>query len=203
MTVKRFFSPLLVALALVLLLLDSTVWRWLGALGRLLARLRFFAWLEDVIARLSPGWVVAVFVVPFVPLIPIIKLGEFWLLAHHHYITAVLVIIGSKVLGAAFATRIFAIAKPKMLQVRWFAAVYGWATALLALGHAALEAVPAWRTARATMHRVKSASRRAYRRLRFRVKAMMPAGRVGRRLAAARRLAARRVASHQPSPLPR
>ena len=174
---RRFATPFIVALALVVVLLDATVWRWLGWLGAQLGRLSFFAWLERIIAHLSPGMVIAVFVLPFVPIIPLLKLGELWLLAHHHYVAAVLVIIGSKVVGAAFSTRIFAIARPKMLQVAWFAAAYVWVTGLLARGHAALQAWPAW-----------VATRTAWRRLVLRIRGH---GTWSRRWLAARRLARR------------
>jgi len=54
--------------------------------------------------------VVAIVVAPFVAIIPLLKLGEFWLIAHHHYVWAAVVIVGSKVVGAALATRIFTMA---------------------------------------------------------------------------------------------
>ena len=119
---RRLGNAFIVALAVLVVLLDATVWRWLTWLGARLGHLAPIAWLERMIERLSPGWVIALFVLPFVPIIPLLKFGEFWLLAHGHYLTAILLIIGSKVVGAAFSTRIFAIARPKMLQVRWFAA---------------------------------------------------------------------------------
>ena len=175
---RRLVSSLFVALAVLVALVDATLWRWLTWIGRQLARLPLFAWLERLVERLSPAAVIAVFVLPFVPIIPLLKLGEFWLLAHHHYVAAVLVIVGSKVIGAAFSTRVFAIAKPKMLQVRWFAAAYGLATRLLERGHQVLESMPAWIAARAAV-------RRGMARL-------QGSGALGRRWEAARRLLSRR-----------
>lgn len=175
---KRIGHAGIVALAVLVVLLDATMWRWLTWLGAQLGRLAFFAWLERVVERLSPGMVITLFVLPFVPLIPLLKLAEFWLLAHHHYVWAALLIVGGKVVGAAFSTRIFAVARPKMLQVRWFAAAYGFVTGLLARGHAVLEGIPAWVATRAALHRMMA-------RLRAR-------GAWARRWAAARRLARRR-----------
>jgi hypothetical protein len=158
-----------IALAVVWALLDITVWRWFSALGRVLARIPLFAWLERLVDRLSPGWVIAVFVIPFVPLIPLLKLAELWLLANRHYVSAVALIIGGKVVGVAFSTRVFAIARPKMLQVRWFAKFHGAVTWLLDLGRQTLERIPAWRATRAWMHRARlwlaSRGRGALRRL--------------------------------------
>lgn len=152
---RRILSPLVIVLAVVWALLDATLWRWLSALGRQLARLRLFAWLERQVDRMSPGWVIVVFVVPFVPLVPLLKVTELWLLANGHYLTALLFIVATKVVGAAFSTRVFAVAKPKMMQVRWFAWLYGVLTELLELGHRTLESIPAWRATRDWVRRVK------------------------------------------------
>ncbi len=156
---RRLATPFIVALAILVVLVEATVWRWLTWIGTQLGRLAPFAWLERVIEGLSPGWVIALFALPFVPIIPMLKLGEFWLLAHHHYVSAVLLIVGSKVVGAAFSTRIFAIARPKMLQVRWFASAYGYLIGLLARGHQVLEGIPAWVATRAALHRAMASLR--------------------------------------------
>jgi len=175
--VRRLADPFIVTLAVLLVVLDATLWRWLTWLGARLGRLGLFAWLERVVERLTPRMVILVFVLPFVPIIPLLKLGEFWLLAHHHYVAAVLLVIGGKVVGAAFSTRVFAIARPKMLQVRWFATAYGWVSGMLERGHAVLESIPAWVATRAAM-----------RDLMARLRAP---GAWSRRWAAARRLARR------------
>nr|WP_314073782.1 hypothetical protein [uncultured Roseococcus sp.] len=153
---RRILSPLVIVLAVLWALLDATLWRWLSALGRQLSHLRFFAWLERQIDRMSPGWVVTVFAVPFVPLIPLLKVTELWLLANGHYFTAILFIVGTKVVGVAFSTRVFAIAKPKMMQVRWFAWLYGVLTELVELGHRTLEGISAWRATRDWLRRTKA-----------------------------------------------
>jgi hypothetical protein len=158
---QRLLTPLLVVVALVVVLLETTVWRWLTALGRVLGRLAFFAWLERLVGRLSPNAVVAVFVLPFIPIIPLLKFSEFWLIRHHHFVWAAIVIVGTKVVGAAFSTRVFAIARPKMLQVAWFARLYGGVTRLLDIGHRALEALPGWAIARRLGHRAHVAAGRA------------------------------------------
>jgi hypothetical protein len=177
---RRLLTPLLFVLAAVLLLLEATIWRWLNALGALLARLPLFAALERLVQRLSPNAVVAVFVLPFVPIIPLLKLGELWLIQRHHYVLAAVVIIGAKVVGAAFSTRVFAIAKPKLLQVRWFARAHAWVTSLVAAGHRVLEGLPAWVALRAAVHRLKQRLQAAWLRIR-------QPGWLGRRLRAAQR----------------
>jgi hypothetical protein len=148
MRTRRWLRPLALAVALPLALLEVTLWAWLSALGAQLARLPVFAWLERLVARMSPGAVIIVFVLPFIPAIPLLKLGELWLLREGHFIWAAVVIIGAKVVGAAFSTRVFAIAKPKMMQVAWFARAYGVVVGLVEMGHALLESLPVWVAAR-------------------------------------------------------
>ena len=185
---ERALTPLLIAAAIFLVLLEATVWRWLTALGQAMARLSFFAALELLIERLSPTAVVALFVLPFIPIIPLLKLAELWLIGHHHFVWAAIVIVGAKVAGAAFSTRIFAIARPKMLQVRWFGRAYGGATRLLALGHETLERLPGWAAAQRCAHRLHVAARDAVvvagESVREHIFARSQ-GRMGRRLAAA------------------
>lgn len=178
MRARRWLRPLALVVALPLVLLEVTLWAWLTALGRLLGRLPLFAWLEALVARLSPNAVVAVFVVPFIPAIPLLKFGELWLLREGHFIWAAVVIIGAKVVGAAFSTRVFAIARPKMMQVAWFARAYGVVMGLVELGHRMLEALPGWVAARAAVRGWIARARAWMRRAR---------GPLGRGVAAARR----------------
>jgi hypothetical protein len=171
---RRASTALLVVAAVIVVLLESTVWRWLTALGRALGRFALFAQLERLVERLSPGAVVAVFVLPFVPIVPLLKFGEFWLIRHHHFFWATVVIAGAKVAGAAFSTRVFAIARPKMLQVRWFARAYAGTTWLLDRGHRALAALPGWTIARAIAHRTYAVARRGVRLLGGALRARLP-----------------------------
>ena len=149
----------IILLALVAVLLEATLWRWLTALGHALSNLPVFALVERVVARLSPRMVVVVFVLPFLAVIPILKLGELWLFLHGHVVLGVLLLLAAKVVGVAFSARLFAIARPKMLQVPSFAWAYGGAVRLLAYGHALLEGIPAWVATRAFVHRLGATGR--------------------------------------------
>lgn len=186
--VQRALTPLLAVVAIIVVLLEATVWRWLTALGQVLARLAIFAALERLVERLSPGAVVAVFVVPFIPIIPLLKLGELWLIQHHHFVWAAIVIAGTKVVGAAFSTRVFAIARPKMLQIHWFARLYTGTVWLLDLGHQALERLPGWAATRTIARRLLQVARSAVTAAGSFLLAKLSAGGAGtpgRRLAAA------------------
>lgn len=152
---RRVATPVLFPLALGLVLFEATVWRLLTRIGALLARMPLFAALERLVERLSPGMVVAAFLLPLLAAVPLLKFGEIWLFVHGHLVLGLILLVGAKVVGVSFSARLFAIARPKMLQVRWFAWTYGHAIRLLALGHALLESLPAWAPARAFVHRVK------------------------------------------------
>jgi hypothetical protein len=154
---RRIASLPVLLLAVVVVLFEATVWRWLTALGDVLSRLAFFAALERLVDRLSPRAVVVVFVLPFLAFIPLLKLGELWLFLHGHLVLGVLLLVAAKVVGVAFSARLFAIARPKMLQVPAFAWGYGHMLRLLDYCHALLERVPAWIAARAFLHRVGAA----------------------------------------------
>jgi hypothetical protein len=149
----------IILLALVAVLLESTLWRWLTAFGHVLARLPVFAVLEHLVARLSPRMVVVVFVLPFLAVIPLLKLGELWLFLHGHFVLGVALLLAAKVVGVAFSARLFAIARPKMLQVPSFAWAYGGAVRLLSYGHTVLESIPAWVATRAFLHRLGATGR--------------------------------------------
>ena len=149
----------LVLLAVIVVVLEATVWRWLTALGHGLARLAPFAALERLVARLSPRMVVAVFALPFLAFIPLLKFGEIWLFLHGHVVLGVLLLVGAKVVGVAFSARLFEIARPKMLQVPAFAWAYGHAVRLWAACHGLLESLPAWVAARAFLHHLGAAGR--------------------------------------------
>ncbi|MBL6082401.1 hypothetical protein JMJ56_31020 [Belnapia sp. T18] len=156
---RRIVHTAIVLLALVAVMLEATLWRWLTALGHALSRLPVFAVVERLVARLSPRAVVVVFVLPFLAIIPLLKLGELWLFLHGHFVLGVVLLLAAKVVGVAFSARLFAIARPKMLQVPAFAWVYGKAMRLLAYGHAVLEGIPAWVATREFIHRFGATGR--------------------------------------------
>ena len=49
------------------------------------------------------------------------NLGEVWLFVHGHMALGMLLVVLAKVVGVAFSARLSSIARPKMMQVAWFA----------------------------------------------------------------------------------
>lgn len=125
-------------------------WGW-EPLQRALAwvgRLPLLRQLEAGIARLPPRAALAVFLLPTLLLLPV-KLLALAAIAHGHKLLGLAVIVLAKLLGTAVVARLFALTRPALLQLAWFARIYGrwtaWKDALLAQVRASW----AWRSGRA------------------------------------------------------
>ena len=125
--------PLRLLIALVILFEE---WGW-EPLLRLMARigqLPVLRQLEAWIARLPPALALVVFFLPGLALLPV-KIGALWLIAHGQRLLGLVVIIVAKLVGTAIVARLFALTKPALMRLPWFASLYGrwaaWKTALL------------------------------------------------------------------------
>ena len=133
--------------------------RWLRrALGALVALVILFeewgwhtlqslAALERGIQRLPPHAALAVLLLPALALLPLKLLG-LWLLARGQLLASLVLVLPSKQLGTAVVAHLFALTRPALLRMPWFARGYArwvaWKTALLAQVRASW----AWRQAR-------------------------------------------------------
>jgi hypothetical protein len=172
---RRLLRPVWVLLA-VLFLVEAWLWRrlsaaiaWvLAAIGLPRLKARLAAWVE----RLPPPAALLLFVVPALGLLPLKLLG-LWMLGHGHWLGALAVLAAAKVAGVGVTAFLFEATRPRLLRMAWFAWGYGRVQAGLRWAHRQLdpfkERVRAW--ARETVAP-------ALRRLR----AVLPRGRVGRRV---------------------
>jgi hypothetical protein len=138
---RRVLHPLLILLAL-LFLLEAWLWTrlepivaWAVAaipLERLKARI------GTAIEHLSPPATLIVFAIPLIILFPL-KFLEFWLLAHRHWVGAVLTLVAAKLVGLGITAFIFEAARTKLLQMSWFRAFYQSVLWLLERAHALVE----------------------------------------------------------------
>lgn len=124
---RRLMQPLWILLALVFL---AEAWLW-EHLKPMVARVVACLPLRDVkswttrrIAHLSPPTTLLVFLAPVIFLFPL-KLVGVWLIAHHHWLSALSVIMLGKLLGVGIAAFIFEITRPKLMLMKWFRQVYG------------------------------------------------------------------------------
>ena len=154
---KAFFSG---ALALVILF-EEWGWEPLARALAALGRLPLFRQIERGIQALPPYAALVVFFLPALAVLPV-KLFALWLLAGGHAILGVAIIFVAKVAGTAVLARLFALTKPALLRLEWFARLYErwttWKDALLAR----IRASAAWQAAR----RAKAEARELWLRLR-------------------------------------
>ena len=132
-----------------LILFEDWGWEPLGRLVARLGRLPVVASLERRVQSLPPYGALAVFFLPTIALLPV-KIAALWLIAHGQHVLGVTVILAAKVGGTAILARLFALTRPALMQLAWFARFYtrwsGWkamvvarvraSTAWLAIGRA-------------------------------------------------------------------
>ncbi len=132
--VARFGGAVLAVIAVIWLFLEEWVWDTMLAVMRWIGKLPPIHWLESQIAKLPPYAALVAFLIPAAVLLPF-KLAAFWLIAHGHSIIGMQVFIVAKLAGTALLARIFALTKPALMSISWFARAYnafmGWKLGLV------------------------------------------------------------------------
>lgn len=144
-------------LALVLIFEE---WGW-EPLQRVMARLaRWPLWgrMEAQIRSLPPYAALMVFVVPTLLLFPVKLLALYWI-GKGHALLGLGAVLVAKMLGTAAVARLFALTRPALMRLTWFAALYGrwksWKDPLIAR----VKATPAWRAIHALMRKLRASLR--------------------------------------------
>ncbi len=162
---RRLLRGIFAVFAALWMVLEEWIWDSLTAAMRWLGRLPPVRWLEVRIARLSPRAAMAVFVVPWLLLLPA-KILSLWFLSTGHMALGVLVFVVAKLIGTALLARLFTLTKPALLQIAWFRRFYGWFTALKNRLYTYVKSLRAYQLARSWMARVRAAMRGWWRALR-------------------------------------
>ncbi|MCK9913600.1 hypothetical protein MXD81_30905 [Microbacteriaceae bacterium K1510] len=125
---RRWLRPFWTLLAL-LFLLEAWLWDHLKPLVAwfvgLLPWERLKEALRRTIERLPPYAALAVFIVPFIVLLPL-KFLEVYLLASRQWVAAGFVLVLAKLLGLGVTAFVFDATREKLLQMPWFARLYDW-----------------------------------------------------------------------------
>jgi len=133
-------------LALVILF-EEWGWDQLQALAERVGRWPPLAWLERRIRALPPHVALAVFFVPALALLPV-KIGALWLIGTGHAMLGLALVVVAKGVGTALLARLFALTRPALMRLAWFADLHtrwtAWKQALMAQ----LRASWAWQRAR-------------------------------------------------------
>jgi len=139
------------AVALVILF-EEWGWDALHEAAAWVGRWPPLAVLERWIARLPPYAALAVFSVPALALLPV-KVGALWLIGRGHPLAGLGVIVVAKLAGTAVLARLFALTRPALMRLGWFARAHArwtvWKEALLA----PVRASWAWRQVRGIRRR--------------------------------------------------
>lgn len=149
------FNATLAPLLALLLIFEEWGWEPLQRLVGRLARLPLWARMENRIASLPPYGALVMFFVPMLSLLPVKLLALYWI-SRGHAVLGIAVVLAAKMLGTAAVARLFALTQPALMQLPWFARLYGrwkpWKDQLIAK----VKDSPAWRAMSATVRTIRT-----------------------------------------------
>jgi hypothetical protein len=157
---KRLITPPLLAAAVVLVVFEEYLWRWLTAMMARLALVPLVRRMEARVAALPPHGAAAVFLLPAVVLFPF-KLAAVWAMATGHLLLGLAVLLAAKVTATALLARLYVLCEPALMTIAWFVRAHAWAMRCKAWAHAKLESWEAWQTARRMAGRARRSIREA------------------------------------------
>jgi len=179
---RRIVTAPFALVAAIVVLVEDWLWDDLQRLAAAIGRLPVLRRIEALIARLPPYAALLLFGAPSLLLVPL-KILALYLISHGHATLGLVVVVAAKVAGTALVARIFAITKPKLLRIRWFAWLYERVAAFKARLYAAIKSTAVYRHVHALKERVRE---------RFRAWLGRRRGFLRRRWDAVRRLARRK-----------
>jgi hypothetical protein len=137
-----------------ILIFEEWGWEPLARLMARLAKLPLWARMEAFIVRLPPYAALVVFFVPALMLLPVKLLALYWISRGHTFF-GIAVVLVAKMLGTAAVARLFSLTQPALMQLAWFARLYGrwklWKDALIAR----MKSSPVWLATAARVHSLK------------------------------------------------
>lgn len=126
---RRIFRGVVGILAALWILIEEWLWEGLKRCMQWLGRLPIVRGLEARIAGAGPKTAMALFVIPWLLLLPA-KLVAFWLMGTGHAGAGLLVFVAAKLLGTALLARLFTLTKPALLTIAWFRRLHDWFAAI-------------------------------------------------------------------------
>lgn len=122
--------------------------------------LTIFRRLGEAISRLPPYGALALLAAPFAAIEPL-KFVALWWFAQGHLVTGLIALAGAHLMSLLVCERIFHAAKPRLLEIGWFARGYARVTRLRESALAWLRATAVWRLAADAARRLRASIRRA------------------------------------------
>lgn len=151
---KRLLTAPVVLVAAVIILIEDWLWDDLARLAAAIGRLPVFRLIETAVAGLPPYLALACFGLPTLLLVPV-KLTALYFISHGKATLGLLTVIGAKVVGTAMVARIFALTKPKLMRIKWFAWLYERFTTFKARIYGAIKANSLYRFAHIKLLRLR------------------------------------------------
>ncbi len=140
---RRLVRVFWVILAL-LFLFEAWLWAQLAPLVAFLVSLlpmqTIKARIAVAIEALPPAATLAVFLVPVAVLLPI-KIAALWLFHAGYWLAGIGALIFAKLAGLGVTAFVFEVTRPKLLQIGWFARLYGLVMRGLAWAHAMVDPI--------------------------------------------------------------
>lgn len=158
-------------LAALFTLLEEWLWDHLKALAAAIGRLPVLRQIEAGLRRAPPWLALLVLLTPGVVLFPA-KLGGLWLISHGRILLGGTVFLLAKLVGMAMLSRLYALLRPALVQLRLFCVVERWVLDLVAWAHAWINAQPVYQQARRRLAQFKTLLRAYWRQLKAQVKAL-------------------------------
>lgn len=144
----RALEIVLVPIAAAIVFFEQTLIVYLNRLTAAIASWPPIARLEAWLKRLPPYGALAAFVMPSILILPI-KLAALWFAALKMFGLAIVSVIVGKMLATAILARLYAILRPTLMTIRWFA----WADTQFFYwrdqAYAFVRSLPAWQKASA------------------------------------------------------
>jgi hypothetical protein len=152
---KKLLFPPMVIIAAIIMFAEEWLWEHLAALMAKLAKTAVVRALETWLAGLPPYGAVAAFLLPGTLLLPV-KLAALYLIAHHHAVAGLSVIIAAKLIGTACAARLYSVCRPALLSLRWFRWLHDAIIRIKTWLYDTIKAMPGWETAVRWKNKIKS-----------------------------------------------
>jgi hypothetical protein len=163
--IRRVLRGIFAVFAAIWMVIEEWIWDRLVTAMKWVARLPVIRRLEAHITKLSPKAAMALFVVPWLLLLPAKILG-LWFLSTGHAVLGVLVFLVAKVAGTALLARLFTLTRGSLLQIGWFRRLYEWFTALRDRLYQYVKSLRAYQVTRAWMSAMRTRMRAFWRAMR-------------------------------------
>jgi hypothetical protein len=164
---RRLLRGVFAVLAALWIVAEEWLWDSLVRATRWIAKLPVFRAIEARIQRLGPKGAMAMFVMPWLLLLPAKALG-LWLIGTGRLALGVTVFVVAKVIGTALLARLFTLTKPALLQIAWFRRLHGWFTRLRDRLYAYVKGLRAYQAVRRWLSAFRVRVRALWRRFRRR-----------------------------------